>query len=193
MPDFQLIAQNGVKLTENLGASQAIIEADPDNSSLEVSGGKLAQKNGGTTLAKMQNIATGNVLGRRTAGDGSPELIAANDAGFDGLAGKKNVSAKTAACALTAADSGKRFTNDGAGGDIQFTLPAAAVGLQFSFTVLASYQIDVIRAGTDVVKESDGTDKTHFQASTIGRTISITCTKAGIWTVDNVYGAWSML
>jgi hypothetical protein len=191
--DYELKYRNGVKLVDDDPNTDTYVESEPDDSTLEAAGAgnKLRIKDRGVSIAKLWAMATSKILGRRTAAAGDIEELDANDAGLDGLAGKSSIVAKTADYELTAADSGKKFTNTGAGADIQFTLPAAAVGLRYAFTVHDSFEIDVIRAGADVILENDGSSKTHFCTATPGRTIRIECTKAATWTVEYMYGAWA--
>jgi hypothetical protein len=71
-------------------------------------------------------------------------------AGFGGLAFGEL--AKTADYTIVAADNNRLFTNTGAAGAVNFTLPTLAVGLAFEFQVVAAQNVTVTSAaGTDIV------------------------------------------
>lgn len=65
------------------------------------------------------------------------------------IVGNENVVAKTAAYTVTVQDTGKTFTNEGAGGSVTFTLPSPKIGLRFRFLQKAAQNI-VIQAPSGV-------------------------------------------
>lgn len=103
---------------------------------------------------------------------------------------------KTTSYSVVAADSFTRFDNTGAGGTVvTFTLPAAALGLTYSFsgvltTALAQIVItpqaaDTIAFGTKIANQSvSGPIATRSS-------ISVTCTAANTWAVTSVIGTFT--
>lgn len=120
------------------------------------------------------------------------------------LPGQTVVEAHTANYAIVAADSGKTFTNSGAAGEVDFTLPVAAVGLQFSFSLNAAQVLKILPGnGTDQIGTAStatvpatGVPNTAghgIDASAIGATVTLQCTKVGLWSVMSSAGAWTNL
>jgi hypothetical protein len=73
-----------------------------------------------------------------------------NSAGF--LGGPAGQIAKTADYTIVAADNNRLFTNTGASGAVNFTLPALTAGLAFEFLVAAAQNVTVTSAeGSNVV------------------------------------------
>ena len=104
--------------------------------------------------------------------------------------------AATTSDTLTAVETGKTFTVDCAT-LCEFELPAAAVGMSFSFISIdndASFSIDP--NGTDTIKWSisnvplDGGDKLTSPGAT-GDSITIFSTTANEWAVKNMHGTWT--
>lgn len=87
--------------------------------------------------------------------------------------------AKTADYTITAADHGTTFTNYGAAGAVNFTLPTIATGLKFDFLVLANQNVTVTSAaGDDIVIINDlQADSVAFSTSSqiIGARLSVEC------------------
>lgn len=65
----------GLTLTYNDGANTWVLDVNIDGSTLEIVADTLREKDGGTTLAKLANLATATVIGRNTAGTGVPEAV----------------------------------------------------------------------------------------------------------------------
>jgi hypothetical protein len=152
---------------------------------------------GGETLT-----ATAQQLGvvRTLANPGTVAgfIAPTNISGFSGFSGVNglgsgtlSVSPQTGSGAISGSDSGKRLTNTGAGGNITLTLPAASVGLSYSFTVVAAHSIIIARAGSDNIRDAGGSDYVQLSSSTLASTITVSCISSAKWTVDNYYGSWA--
>lgn len=120
------------------------------------------------------------------------------------LRGQAVVEAHTAAYAATTADTGKTFTNKGAAGEVDFTLPVAAAGLKFRFSVLAAQIVHVLPGnGTDQIGTpstatvpATGVPNTAghgVSATAIGATLELECDEPGLWSVISSAGAWTLL
>jgi hypothetical protein len=115
-----------------------------------------------------------------------------------GAAVARRVVAKTGSFAITAADCGTVFTNEGAGGDLTGTLLAAAAGLWFEFVTVAAHKVKVLTVGDDVIADQGGTDSAapgFIQSSAakgnslrivaINSTRWAVCSRGGTWTIDS--------
>lgn len=108
------------------------------------------------------------------------------------------VSAKTANYTILASESGKTFTNTGAAGEVDFTLPVATPGLRFTFALKVAQQIKILTGnGTDQVALPStgvpGTAGHGITCSTAGPTVVLECTSTGIWSVVGFTGTWTAL
>lgn len=117
--------------------------------------------------------------------------------------GGEVVEAHTANYTVTTADVGKVLTNGGAAGEVDFTLPAATVGLAYRFGLTAAQTTKVLPNGTDQI----GTLSTStvpatgvlntaghgFSAAAVGATAWLVCLKAGQWDVLSSAGNWTAL
>lgn len=112
---------------------------------------------------------------------------------FRGGSVQKVVAAETANRTLTSADSGKLFTNEGATGQIDFTLPTCAAGLEFEFAVLAAQILKVITDSTadDIRQGSSITAgvSRYIQDNAIGTTIKIVGVNDALWLAMSSEGA----
>lgn len=95
---------------------------------------------------------------------------------------------------LTAAESGKMCTNVGAGGAIELTLPTAATGLTFSFTVGAAQYLRINFAAGDNGRYLTTTSATagYFRNNAIGSFIQVQAIDATTWQVTSLDGTWSV-
>lgn len=107
----------------------------------------------------------------------------------------RGVEVKTAAYTVVASDdNGKTFTNQGAGAQVTFSLPAATVGQWFRFVVKAAQEIRLDPNGTETVSLPTGVQQAagkYISADAIGERISIECVKAGEWDTSDGVGTWT--
>lgn len=156
-------------------------------------GGKITATPNANFLGYALNAASGN--------NSVVEMLRVDTSAA--AAGNSIVEAHTAAYAVTTADSGKTFTNTGAGAEVDFTLPAAAVGLQYSFALGAAQTVHVLPNGTDQIGTAStatvpatGVPNTAghgISAAAIGATVVLQCTKVGLWSVLSSAGTWTDL
>ncbi len=59
---------------------------------------------------------------------------------------------KTATYSVLAADTGKRFSNTGAGGAVEFDLPADAENLEYEFTKITNQAVTIDPSGADAIQ-----------------------------------------
>jgi len=110
--------------------------------------------------------------------------------GYGGPILYANEVAKTANYTITRAETGTRFTNTGATGAVQFTLPALSPNLVYGFLVIADQSVTVVSAaGTDIVWANNaGKSSLAFSTSSekIGGALRFTSNQAGTkWYVEN--------
>lgn len=106
-----------------------------------------------------------------------------------------SVVAKTAAYTVTVGDTGKTFTNTGAGASVTFTLPAPKIGLRYRFLMTAAQNI-VVQMPTGV-KIAGGTagkawnnvsseaDKATCEITSLDGTNYHVVSFVGTWVVNN--------
>lgn len=98
--------------------------------------------------------------------------------------GTRSVSVKTAAYTVLAADVGTTFTNEAAGAQVTFSLPAATVGLWYRFVAKAAQEIRLDPNGTETIALDTGVQQAagaYITFNAIGERVSIECVKAGEW------------
>jgi hypothetical protein len=95
---------------------------------------------------------------------------------------------------LSAIDSQKFYTNEGATGSVTFTLPPALVGAEFTFAVKAAYALVVDPYGTEKISATSGVmgeAGKNISANADGEYIHIACLKTGEWTILDYRGTWT--
>lgn len=98
---------------------------------------------------------------------------------------------------LTAAESGKLLDNDGAAGQVNLTLPAAAAGLVFEVVVAENQILRLVPTTDDTIRlegtESDtGTNGGYVEANVKGNALRLVAVNATEWVATSVVGTWSV-
>jgi hypothetical protein len=108
---------------------------------------------------------------------------------------RRAVEVKTAAYTVVAdTDNGKTFTNQGASGEVVFSLPPATVGQWYRFVVKAAQEIRLDPNGTETIALDTGVQQAagaYITANAIGERITIECVKAGEWDTSDPVGTWT--
>lgn len=157
-------------------------QASPDNlSRLDLD--SVAELN---TLIADGNVAT--IAGEETLTNKTltaPVVTSALEAVVSG-SGAPNV--------LLASESGKVITNAGVTAQAYNTLPSAAAGLTFTFTVVDADGIRVTAAAGDDIRVGETASATagFIQNLTIGSSITLTATNATNWVATSVVGTWTV-
>lgn len=106
-----------------------------------------------------------------------------------------DVEAHTANDTLTTTESGTWHTNTGASGTITITLPAATVGLRYSFAVGAAQQLRIDPNGTETISLPStgvpGAAGKYLVADAVGENVQLACLIAGNWSVLGYTGSWT--
>ena len=105
------------------------------------------------------------------------------------------VEAKTANYTVTEGDCGSVFTNTGASGAVTFALPAASIGLRYTFVVGATQELRIDPNGSETISlPSSGAAQAagkYIVADAQGEKVDIACVKAGTWAVLSYVGTWT--
>jgi hypothetical protein len=85
------------------------------------------------------------------------------------------------------------LTNAGASGDVQFNLPAATVGMEITFYVLAAQTLTINPNGTERIAVITGTAGDYLRSdNVIGSCIKLACFVAGYWhKIGVAVGTWA--
>jgi len=98
--------------------------------------------------------------------------------------------AKTADYTVATADlyGNQTFINTGAGAEVNFTMPAAVVGMRCRFVVTVAQYLKVTADGTETFRyaASTGAAGGYVRSNTIGTTWECICAATGLWTIVNL-------
>jgi hypothetical protein len=96
--------------------------------------------------------------------------------------------------ALLASETGKLFTNEGATAEVGFTLPAAAVGLSYSFIVQDVDGLKVTAAAGDTIRiaASVSAGGGFISATAIGNAVHLVAINATEWIALSSQGSWTV-
>lgn len=99
------------------------------------------------------------------------------------------------ALTVTAAMSGQTITNEGAVAAGAKALPAAVVGLNYRFRVMANQELRIDPNGSETIAlPSTGAQSAtgkYITADAIGEFVEIECVKTGQWEVGSFRGTWT--
>lgn len=101
---------------------------------------------------------------------------------------------KTANYSVVAGDTGKHFDNIGAAGEVDFTLPAAASGLQYCFLVDAAQTVKVIAASGEkiAIGASNSAATGNITATAAFAMTCLEAHKAAQWVARSSTGTWTV-
>lgn len=103
------------------------------------------------------------------------------------------VTAKTADYTVVVNDSNRFFTNTGAAGTVNFTLPTASAGLTYTFYIDASQTLTItagtsttIRSGSSVTASAG-----NITSNTVGNTVRLVAISSTQWVAESIIGTWT--
>lgn len=116
--------------------------------------------------------------------------------GIEGIASTFEIVSPQAASPVTvnASDSGTVYTNEGAGAEITFNLPAAAPGLVYTFIVQDTDGLKVVAGGGDTIR-LDGSPSAaagNAESLTVGSVLRLVAINATEWIAVSIVGTWSV-
>jgi hypothetical protein len=111
-----------------------------------------------------------------------------------GGGGNPTVTAKTANYTVLASDSGVYFTNVGASGPVNFTLPSEASGLNFCFSNPPGFQLQITAAGSDhiAISPTNSVFGGYISSFQPFATVCITGTNTNQWIARSTTGTWNV-
>jgi hypothetical protein len=198
----------GVLLGRKTASAGNYEEITADGSTLELPvAGSLQIKNNGVTLAKIvAATATDKLLGRSTAGSGNFEEIACTAAGraliddTDATAqratlGLRTQEAHTAGDTLGDGEDWKLHTNEGAGAEVELTLPTAAAQKgPHRFYVQDADGIKVRAGAGDTIRigATASSAAGYVKSTTIGSWLWLEAINDTEWVATNEGGTWTI-
>jgi len=95
---------------------------------------------------------------------------------------------------VTANDSGKVYTNEGASAEVEFTLPTAAAGLNYTFVVQDADGIQVTAASGDTIRIAASVTPAagDISTTTIGNTVKLIAINDTEWIAVYYVGTWTV-
>lgn len=96
---------------------------------------------------------------------------------------------------LTAAYNGGVISNAGASGAATFVLPAAKVGMEFTFIVEAAQELRIDPSGTETIALPStgvqGAAGKYLTADAVAEKVKLVCLTEGTWDVEHYSGTWT--
>lgn len=101
--------------------------------------------------------------------------------------------AGTTSDTLTAAETGKTIVSSAPTYPPTYTLPAAAVGMEFTFVGTTAVAILIDPDGTDTIKVGSAAagQKIYNSSATVGDSITLFCATANEWAAKTKSGTWA--
>lgn len=111
-----------------------------------------------------------------------------------GLGHRRLVTAKTTNYTVVNADSGTLFTNAGAAGSVNFTLPTAVAGLTYSFYVDANQTLTITAGSSTTIRNASTVSSSAgtFSTNTVGNFLKITAISTTQWICESITGTWTV-
>lgn len=168
------------------GAANGDIELNSADDIILTTAGKLTITNTeAVTISGALTVEGAVVLNGAVLGDGGDSLF--------GFLREIEIEPGTAET-LTAADSGKVFTNTAAQGNTVYTLPPAAAGITFTFvdgSATAADDVQIQAVGDDTINQGTAAKIYECVTDTAGQTVTITALDAIRWEVTAEKGTWA--
>lgn len=163
-----------------------LINADADLATADLNA--LAQVTASSTeLNYLDTSAPGTVTASRA-------MVVGSNGEIQGW--RQAVTADVDGGPVSAAQSNSIITNAGATGAATFLLPAAVVGLEYRFYVLAAFELRIDPNGTETIGlPSSGAQQAagkYISANAVGGYVHIVCAKAGQWETLGYRGTWTV-
>ena len=178
----------------NLRATALIVgTADTNGVRLDLESGTLAVREGDDSAYAPLRCGTINFSAfSANLATGGYNLSFAGG-GIDGW--RTNTTAKTTDYSLTAFnDNGTAFTNEGASGAINLTLPSAASGYHYRAYVQANQYLRFTAAAGDTIRDGATVSAAagYIRSTTVGSTLYLLAVNATEWVVMSKTGTWTV-
>lgn len=122
------------------------------------------------------------------------EILGTN--GSTGVAAVRSTvvaTAKTGNYTVLSTDTETHFDNTGAAGTVNFTLPTAVAGYQYTFYVSAAQTLTVTAVGSDTIRNAGTVSAAagNITSNTIGSTLRLYAPAALKWIITTITGTWT--
>ena len=168
------------------GATGGDITLDAEDDIVLTTTGKLTITNTeAVTISGALTVAGATGLNGAVLGDGGDSLY--------GVLSEIEIEPATSET-LTAADSGKVFTNTAGQTITTFTLPAAAAGLTFTFcdiSAVAGEDVSILAVGDDTINGGTAAKRYECTTDAIPQAVTLTAIDATQWIVTSEVGTWA--
>jgi hypothetical protein len=170
-------AASAISLTANIGTSETIVITNTQGTNAGAI--TLTATAGGITFNSSAGLATGDPI----TGDGTAAL-----GGF-----LKTVTNDNNGKTLAITESGTVQTNAGASGAAAWTLPDAAIGLTYTFVVMAAQELRVTPAAGDVINIAGtaGDAAEYWTANAVGESLTLVAVDTTNWVATAYTGTWT--
>ena len=178
-------AVNYVSIVNAVTGSPAILGATGSDSVVSL---KLGYK--GAATIQINSTSTG--IAENAAG--VLEVNNGTAGGFGSLLYGLMVGNKTANYTVLSADKACFFTNAGAAGEVDFTLPTAVAGLHYTFYVMANQVLKVIAGASTSIRiaGSNSAAAGNITNSTIGGSVTLVAVSSTQWVARDTQGTWTV-
>jgi hypothetical protein len=106
----------------------------------------------------------------------------------------RQVLAKTANYSVAAAEQNALYTNSGAAGSVNFTLPTAAAGLTYSFYIDAAQTLTITAGASTTIQLTGSTSASagNVTSNTAGNCITLVAISTTKWVAQSHEGTWTV-
>jgi hypothetical protein len=171
-------AVNAVNITNAATAGSPVIEAIGSDTNIEL---RIVSKGTGEIELRGGTNAQLNITG--TAGTEVGTVLTG-----------RTISAKTTNYNVVDGDSRTFFTNEGAGGTVNFTLPTAAARKEYTFYIQAAQTLTVTANTGDTIRLAGSVSASagNVSANVVGNLVRLVCINATEWVAESIIGTWTV-
>jgi hypothetical protein len=171
-------------------SDSGIIVSGTNDDRITISGNRTKScTNYGISVTNLANKL--KVINNDDDSSGTPFAIAAVGANIlvygNTIDGNLTVAKTADPTTLNIGECGLNITNSGAGVKVELDLPAATIGLRYTFTSLSADEMHIDPNGTETIRGGGAGD--HLILNAAGETVTLECVVAGSWEIISYY-AW---
>ena len=171
-------------------SDSGIVVSGANDDRITVSGNRTKScTNYGISVTNLANKL--KVINNDDDSSGTPFAIAAVGAKIlvygNTIDGNLTVAKTADPTTLNIGECGLNITNSGAGAKVELDLPAATIGLRYTFTSLNANEIHIDPDGTETIRGGGAGE--HLILNAAGETVTLECVVAGSWEIISYY-AW---
>lgn len=132
--------------------------------------------------------------GMKSSVNAEIEFVDAAGTSPSAISFSRKILSKTSNYPVLLTDSGRVLNNVGAGGSVNFTLPTAAVGLQFEFVITDAQTMTITAAASTTIRIAGTASASagNITANSVGNTIRLVATSTTAWIAMSHEGTWTI-